>query len=148
MKYLLIALTAALLAGCASHWPEVNAKLESPTQTYRLPPKQLLQTVKDVLSAPPLSVGVVEEKDGSILTGYQSFPGDFHVARRWQERTRYRVTVIPDFDSPTARARLTVVEETQTRATDGQTWQMAPDVTRPDRANDVLHEVERGVGRP
>src|SRR5687767_4414530 len=97
-----------LAAGCAAHWPEVDPKLSAPGESYRIPPKQLVEQVKQIISAPPLSLGVAEEQNGSILTDYQRHPGDWHIGRRWQERTQYRITVIPDWNEPTAAARLEV----------------------------------------
>ncbi len=63
--------------------------------------------------------------------------------RRWQERTRFRVSVVPDFENPTGHSQITVSEETQTRATDGQKWSPATDVNRTDRARDLLKQIEQ-----
>jgi hypothetical protein len=134
-------------AGCASHWPEVNQKLESPAKTYRVAPKQLITIIKEIVSTPPMSLGVTEEKDGSILTGYQSFPGEWHIGRRWQERTRYRITVIPDWNEPTAAARIEVRELTEQRAADGMEWKPAFDLQRPERATDMLNKLDQEITR-
>ncbi len=99
-------MSQACCAPGASHWPEVDPTIESRLTkriTFRPP---VLETVAAAVSSPPLSLGVTEEKDGSILTGYQEFPGDWHVMRRWQERTRYRITVAPDWNEPTAAGRI------------------------------------------
>ena len=141
----LIVATAMVASGCASHWPEVDSKLEAPTQAYHMPPKQIVATVKEVVAAPPLSIGVAEEKDGSILTGYQSFPGDWHIGRRWQERTRYRITVIPDFNEPTAVGRIEVREMTEQRAADGMKWAPAPELQRPERAREMLAKLDEQI---
>ena len=127
-----------LCAGCASHWPEVDPKIQAPAQTYQMPPKEILQRVKEIVSSPPLSIGVTEEKDGSILTGYQEFPGDWHVLRRWQERTRYRITVSPDWSNPSGAGRIEVRELTEQRAADGMEWHPAPELQRPERARQML----------
>jgi len=147
MRALLLVLTCTIIVGCAAHWPEVNSKLDAPQQVYRVPPKQLLQTVKDVVSSPPLSLGVTEEKDGSILTGYQSFPGDWHVARRWQERTRYRIAVIPDWNEPTAAGRIEVREMTEQRAAEGMQWHPATEFQRPERAEQMLKMLDEALRR-
>ena len=141
-------LAVGLLVGCSEpmHLPKPQSAIDQPAATFEMAPKALYEAAKRAVASPPLSLPIEQEEHGSFVTGYKEYPGEWHIARRWQERTRYRVTVIPDFDSPTARARLTVVEETQTRATDGQTWQMAPDVTRPDRANDLLQQIKQQVG--
>ena len=145
LRCIVCCIAFAALTGCASHWPEVNAKLEAPQQVYHVPPKQLLQIVKDVVSSAPLSIGVTEEKDGSILTGYQSFPGDWHVARRWQERTRYRVTISPDWNEPTAAGRIEVREMTEQRAADGMEWHPAPELVRPERAQQLLKTLDEQI---
>lgn len=134
-----------LAAGCAAHWPEIDPKMESPTEAYRVPPKELLQQVKEIVAAPPLSLGVAEEKDGSILTGYHSFPGEWHVARRWQERTRYRVTISPDWNEPAAAARISVREMTEQRAADGMQWHPAPELQRLDRARELLKKLDAAI---
>ncbi len=119
--------------------------MEAPSQTYHLPPKQILQTVKDVVSSPPLSIGVTEEKGGSILTGYQEFPGDWHVLRRWQERTRYRITVSPDWNDPTGAGRIEVREMTEQRAADNMDWKPAPELQRPERARQMLETLNAAL---
>jgi hypothetical protein len=134
-----------LLTGCASKFPGVNTTLDAPGQAYKVPPKQLVTTIKEIVTAPPLSLGVTEEKDGSILTGYQEFPGNWHIGRRWQERTRYRVTVNPDWNEPTAAARIEVRELTEQRAASNQTWKPAFDLQRPDRAKELLAKLDEQI---
>src|SRR5215211_1041412 len=100
----------ARTGGCASHWPTVDTKIAGAQAEIPLPPKQLLETAKRVVTSPPMSLKVEEEGKGSFLTSGQRFPGEWHVARRWQELTRYRVTVIPDFDNPSTHSRVEVRE--------------------------------------
>ena len=143
-----LALGLALLifvTGCPSHFPEVANATQAPSMSYHVPPKELIAIVKDVVSSPPLSIGVQEEKDGSILTGWQSFPGDWHVARRWQERTQYRITVIPDFNDPTHSGRISVQQYTDTRASEGMKWNADPDVQRAGRADDMLKTLDQAI---
>ena len=108
---------------------------------FDVPPKELLSRIKQALSEPPLNIGVDEENKGSLLTGYQQFPGDFRVARRWQERTRYRIRVIPDFDQPTERAQVVVTENTEQRAGEGMKWESTEVLPRPQRAVDFLNQL-------
>ena len=136
---------ALLCGGCDSHWPTVDSKMEAPTQTYRMPPKEILATVKQAVTAPPLSLGVADEKDGSILTGFQPFPGEWHVMRRWQEQTRYRITIIPDWTEPTAAGRIEVRELTEQRAADGMKWSPAPEIQRPERAEEMLKTLDAQI---
>ena len=105
------------------------------------PPKKLVGDVRRVLTSPPLSLGVEAEDRGTLVTGWKRFRGDWHIGRHWQERTRYRVEVIPDWDEPTARARLRVTAETEQRAAGGQRWDREPRVPRPQRARDMLREL-------
>jgi hypothetical protein len=138
-------IVVASLAGCAAHWPEQADPLKAPSQTYRVPPKQLLQIVKEVVSQPPLNLGIVAENDGSITTGYQSFPGEWHVARRWQERTQYQVNVIPDWNEPTAAGRIEVRAVTETRAAEGMKWDRGQGLDRPERAQELLKTLDQQI---
>ena len=108
-----------LAIGCASTYPTADKRMEGAEANFDLPPKELLARVKQALSEPPINVTVAEENKGSILTGYRAFPGEFRVARRWQERTRYRIRIIPDFDEPTKRSQIVITENTEQRAGEG-----------------------------
>jgi hypothetical protein len=133
-----------LAMGCASD-PVAEAKASqvpaAAVADVAAPPKQLVQDVKRVLSSPPLSLGVESEDRGTLVTGWKRFQGDWHIGRHWQDRTRYRVEVIPDWDEPTARARLSVTAETEQRAAEGQRWDREPRVPRPQRAQEVLRQI-------
>ena len=132
--------------GCASRFPPVVSRFDVPEKEFALPPKVLLQQAKDAVVAPPLSLGIEREEQGSFITGYQRFPGEWHIGRRWQERTNYRITVIPDFDEPMSRARLQVAEQTEQRAASSQDWKPANELNRPERAAALLREIEKRVG--
>ncbi len=138
----LIALIAVALAtGCASTYPTADTRMEGAEGEFDVPPKELVARIKQALSEPPLNIGVQEERKGSILTGYQQFPGAIHVARRWQERTRYRIRVIPDFDQPTQRAQIVITENTEQRAGEGMKWESTEVLPRPQRAVDLLNQL-------
>ncbi len=142
-------LAIALMAGgCAAHWPEQDRDLKGPQAEFHVAPKAMVAKVKEVVSQPPLSLGVQEEAKGSILTGYQSFPGAWHVARRWQERTQYRIQIIPDFDEPTAKCTVQVRERTETRAADGMKWTDTGDLYHPERAEEILKAIQQKAGQP
>lgn len=111
-----------------------------------MPPKQLLESARQIASTPPLALGIEREGKGWFVTGYQRFPGEWHIGRRWQERTQYRITVIPDFDEPAARARLQVTEQTEQRASDVQDWKPANELNRPERAKALLREIRQRLG--
>ena len=131
-----------LLIGCASTYPKADIRMEGAQAEFDVPPKELLARVKQALNEPPLDIGVAEENKGSILTGYHQFPGAFRVARRWQERTRYRIRIIPDFDQPTQRAQIVITENTEQRAAEGMKWETADVLPRPERAADLLRQLQ------
>ena len=58
-----------------------------------------------------------------------------------------RITVIPDFDEPTAKGRIEVSEQTETRASDKHEWKPAVDVQRPERAKEMLAKITAGIGK-
>jgi hypothetical protein len=123
----------------------VQSRLDVAEREFAVAPKALLQSSKDAVAAPPLSLGVEREDKGAFITGYQRFPGEWHIGRRWQERTKYRVMVIPDFDEPTSRARLQVTEQTEQRAADVQDWKPAHELSRPERAKALLDAIAKHV---
>jgi hypothetical protein len=137
----LVLITLMSVIGCASKFPEPHSALDVPSADLAIAPKDALAAAKRVVSEPPLSLGVQSENRGTIMTGYQSFPGEWHIGRRWQERTQYRITIIPDFDEPTSKGRIEVSEQTETRASDKHEWKPAVDVQRPERAKEMLEKI-------
>ncbi len=137
-------LAILLLVGCASD-PAAAAKASQAgaeaAADVAAPPKQLIQAVRRVVISPPLSLGVEAEERGTLVTGWERFRGEWHIGRHWQERTRYRIEVIPDWDEPTARARLRVTAETEQRAAEGQRWDREARVARPQRSREVLRQI-------
>ena len=140
-----LALIVLSTVGCASKFPEAHSAMDVSSAELALAPKDALAAVKRVVSEPPLSLGVQSEDKGTLVTGYQSFPGAWHIGRRWQERTRYRITIAPDWDEPTAKCRLTVLAETDQRAATGQRWDPAPHLNRTDRAKKLLDHITQNA---
>jgi hypothetical protein len=138
-----LAIVALLAGGCAAHWPEQDTSLKSEQAEFQIPPKVMMTKIKEVVSQPPISLGIQEESKGSILTGFQEFPGAWHIGRRWQERTQYRIQVIPDFDEPTAKCTVQVRERTETRAADGMKWSAQGDLYHPERAEALLKTIQQ-----
>ena len=133
-----------LLAGCG------NSPAQQAAQTrvaplavadVPVPPKELLEAVKQAVAAPPMSLSVVEQDRGTVVTDWKRYRGEWHIGRYWQERTRYRITVAPDFDNPAAASRLSVITETEQRASEGQRWDREPRVPRPQRAENALKHI-------
>jgi hypothetical protein len=136
------------LAGCTDTPKEMaaNSRIDPvATASVDVAPKQLVERIKQVVSAPPLALGVESQERGVVLTGWKPYEGDLHIARHWQERTRYRIEVVPDWDEPTAKSRIHVLAETEQRATEGQSWDHEPRVHRPKRAQDMLDQIMQQV---
>ncbi len=138
-------LASGSCGGCASTFPTPASPLAAPEAEFNVAPKEMVQVVQQTVTAPPLALTVASADRGVVVTGYQRFPGEWHVARRWQEQTRYKIAVIPDWDQPTAKSRVQVVEETQQRATDGQPWDSGWELNRRDRAEQVLQQIRAAV---
>src|SRR5687768_6204012 len=141
VRTLIIAM-ALIACGCAASNPAESRMPTTSSEPYRVPPKEMVAIVKEVIAAPPFSLGVQEEKQGMILTGYQRFPGDWHIGRRWQERTQYRISVIPDFSDPAGAAILEVREFTEQRAAEGMRWEDTGELRRPERAKELLEKLD------
>jgi hypothetical protein len=141
----LVACAGAGVGGCASTYPTADTRMEGAQAEFNVPPKELLARVKQALGEPPIDIGVAEESKGSLLTGYQRFPGEFRIARRWQEQTRYRIRVVPDFDEPTQRAQLLITENTEQRAGEGMKWETADVLPRPERAAALLRQLQQKI---
>ena len=140
-------LMMAALSGCVTQRP-VDPRLVQ-SDTIDRAPKDLLQHVRRIITSPPLSLPVRDEQQGTIVTGWQQpFQGEMHVVRYWHERTRYHITVIPDWNDPAHRSRIQIVDETEQRPDDSgpnqeaKIWSAAPNIHRPERAQAVLHQIE------
>jgi len=138
----------SVLGGCESSKPQTPNSLAAIGQNanVNVPPHQLMQDVERIVASPPLSLPIEKEEKGSILTGWKEYPGNWHIIRRWQERTRYRIMVSPDFDQPTQRSHIQVTEETQQRAASQQEFQSSTELQRPDRAQAVLQQILQQLG--
>jgi hypothetical protein len=138
--------TLFLVCGCASQSHVPGGAIQSPA--FDIAPSQMAKDVKQIVSTPPISLPYEDEQDGQIVTGWQPFRGEFHIARFWYERTRYHITVIPDFNDPSHRSRIQVADETQQRPEESgfnqeaQRWSAAPDLHRSDRSTALLQQVE------
>jgi hypothetical protein len=127
--------------GCSTQRPAAPSGKLSVEREFAVAPREMVNVIKR-------AVPVESESKGNIVTGWQDFPGEWHVARRWRERTRFYVTVIPDWDEPAAKSRVSVTTETQTRATSGQEWEPAGELDRRARAEDLLRRIETAAVNP
>ncbi|HZL37274.1 MAG TPA: hypothetical protein VFC78_18285 [Tepidisphaeraceae bacterium] len=137
---------ALLLAGCG--WQQPRAVGESqydPSQAAQVnvPPKQLMQIIAQRLPGPPLAIAIDTMNDGTILTGWKEYEGALHIVRHWQERTRFKITILPDFNDPTGKSHVQVIAETEEKPSAGQPWYPAPQDRRPQRAAQVLKVIEQ-----
>ena len=113
-----------------------------------MPPKRMFEAVRQIVSAPPISLAVQDDQPGTIVTGWQPFRGEFHIARYWYERTRYHISVVPDFNDPAHRSHIQINDETQQRPEESglnpkaQEWSAAPDMHRPQRSAALLQQIE------
>lgn len=142
-----------ICAGCSSSRPSTTSLVQSPV--YAIPAQQLVGEVQKVVGAPPISLAVENQGNGALLTGWQEpFQGDFHIVRYWHERTRYHITVVPDFADPAHRSRLQVTDESEQRPDEGginaeaQKWHPAPGTHRPERSETLLHLIEAALQAP
>jgi len=135
------ALLATLtLCSCSSERPQQNI---TASRAYNVPARQLVEALPNALAAEPMKLGVAKEQNGTVQTTWkEDYRGTFHIARYWQERTRFEVSIIPDWQSPQSASRLDIREETQERSNSRAEWRHNPDVARPDRAFELLKQLE------
>ena len=131
---------AGFAGGCASEGSQPGRD-RYPSAEVNRPPKQLVTDIRRIVESPPLSLGVTDAYDGTIVTGHQPFRGELHIVRYWEERTRYRITVSPDWNDPAGKSRVQVADETDQRAEERQKWYPSPELQRPQRAQSVLNEI-------
>jgi hypothetical protein len=149
---LLAALLALPLLGCSGD-PSRPASQITPKADqfqmdyYDIAPKEMVATIKRTLAAAPFEVPVEREEKGVLITGWKEYPGEMHIVRRWPERTRFRIIVIPDWDSPTTRCRLIATQETQARQP-GSKWASDPEYDRPQRADEFLTQLRPYLKTP
>jgi hypothetical protein len=141
-----------LSAGCTSSH-QTASLVQSPV--YAIPAQQLVVEVLKIVSSPPISLSVEDKGNGTLLTGWQEpFRGDFHIARYWHERTRYHITVVPDFGDPAHRSRLQISDESEERSDEGginveaKKWHPAPNNHRPERSEALLKQIETQLQAP
>ena len=151
MKSIAFALLCLCVLGCRSE-PVAVSDASFPTRnTYNVPPKVLLDKVKQVVTSPPVSLAIDTEQEGRIVTSWQSNPGATvgvgSVGRHWQERTRYTITVAPSWDDPGNKSTVEVVEETQQRPHEHWEWGSQDPVKRPERAVELARSIDSELAR-
>jgi hypothetical protein len=143
------AMLAVGLAGCRSSSadnPQAGGSesiLNPVEATFDIPPRQMVERICQILQAPPASLKCQDLGNGVIVTDFERHPGQWRIARRWQERTRYRITVIPDWSDPTGKCRVQIVEQTQVRHAHGQQWTAEPEIQRRSRSEQILRRIQQ-----
>jgi hypothetical protein len=140
-----VIVASLLVGGCASKFPEADRDLRGATGEFEVGAKAMVEKIRTVLTTPPDDIGVAEVDRGSILSGFERHPGQWRIGRRWQEQTRYRITVIPDWDTPEKRCMVEVREMTEQRAAEGMRWESAPEIVRPERSQAMLERIRQQV---
>lgn len=141
---------ACLITGCGWQQPKQASEQQynpARDRVINLGPKPLVQLIGQTLPAPPLSLPVESASDGTVLTGWKEYEGAVHIVRRWQERSRFRITILPDFNDPTGKSHVQVVDETEEKPSANQPWYPAPDTHRPERSAEVLKAIEQAAAR-
>lgn len=139
-------IVAIFVGGCAWQQPKQGAMPWHSSEAQAvvdMPAAKVVEAVEKAVTAPPLSLQVETTHDGTVITGWKEYPGDIRIVRRWHERTKFRISVTPDFSNPSGRSKLMVEDQTQERAIDTQPWYNAPNTSRPDRAKSVLSQIEQ-----
>jgi hypothetical protein len=141
----LMLISLLLCAGCSWQQPKAQKmdwhNSDAAQATVDLSAQQAVAAVERAVAQPPLSLPVESSADGAVVTGWKEYPGEIHIVRRWDERTRFRISVTPDFSNPTGRSRLKVEDQTEEKPSSAQPWYPAPGSRRPERSAEVLKQI-------
>lgn len=105
---------------------------------FQIPPQTLFDRLQAVLKADGFAIASASA--GAIETDWRSYEGEFHLLRRWEEQSRFRIVVVPDISAPTAAARIDITEQTQRRSNPRANWQAAD--ARPERVRQLRQQLE------
>ncbi|HET6247977.1 MAG TPA: hypothetical protein VFE47_09800 [Tepidisphaeraceae bacterium] len=137
--------TTAMIAGCGWQKPAPVAQEKydsSRSVVVHMAPKELVKKIQAELSKPPLGLSIESVQDGVIFTGWKEYEGAVHIARRWRERTRFKINVLPDFNDPLGTSHVDVFDETEEKPSDPQPWYPNPELRRPERSDEVVKVIE------
>jgi hypothetical protein len=135
------------LNGCTPSKPKPSEWPKTGSETIvNLSPTKLVEVAQQALAAPPLSLSVEKVENGVVFTGWKEYRGELHLVRYWYERTRYRITISPEFGDPN-KSRITVEDQTEEKATESQPWYQAPQTRRPERSQEVLSAILGQAGK-
>jgi hypothetical protein len=142
-------LLVALAGGCQWKQPKPLAQQRfdaSSAAIIHVSPKDIIKLIQKNLPAEPLSISVESAEGGIVLTGWKEYEGAVHIVRRWRERTRFKINVLPDFNDPLGTSHVEVFDETEERPSDPQPWYPNPDLRRPERSEELLRMIVEWAG--
>ena len=112
-------------------------------QVFPIPASELVKQIETALVRQGLIVA--SSQNGVIQTDWKTYEGEMHIARRWQERSRFRVSVIPDVSSPTGASRFELTEQTQRRSNEKANWEAGS--PRPERAKELAGQIASAMAK-
>lgn len=107
-------------------------------KVYSVSPSQLVSQLEQALKDSGFTI--TNSEAGQIQTDWREYEGEFHIARRWGERSRFRISVIPDVNNPTGASRFEIAEETQRRSNEKANWE--PASARPQRVQELTKQLD------
>ena len=142
-------LLAVLAGGC--QWKQPKPLLQqrfdaSGSAIIHMPPREIVKLIQQNLPAPPLSISVESAEGGIVFTGWKEYEGAVHIVRRWRERTRFKINVLPDFSDPLNTSHVEVFDETEEKPSDAQPWYPNPDLRRTERSEELLRMIVEWAG--
>ena len=139
----IMALVLLGLCSCATEGPTTRTV---PGRAYSVAPKDMVPLVKQAIAAEPLKLGVAQDEGSTLTTTWrEGYRGNFHIARYWQERTQFRISIIPDWQNPQTQCRVEVTDNTEERSNSRGEWRRNNDTARPERCEEVLAQIDKQV---
>jgi hypothetical protein len=136
-------LAMLVLCSCTTERPM------SPTtavRTYNASASEVMAALPAALAAEPMKLQVAPTQNGAMQTTWkEGYRGNFHIVRYWQERTRFEMSVVPDWQNPQTVSRVEVREETQERSNPRAEWSPGT-VARPERSDELLKQIDAKIG--
>ena len=116
----------------------------APARVYNVVPKDMVELAKQAIAAEPLKLGVAKDEGSVITTTWQEgYQGNYHITRYWQERTQFRISIIPDWQNLQSQCRVEVTENTQERSNPRGEWRQNLGTARPERGEEVLAQIDK-----
>jgi hypothetical protein len=135
------------LCSCSSTFPTPET-LNTASRSYQAPAGDIVAALPTALAAEPMKLAVADSRNGTLQTSWkEGYRGEFHIARYWQERSRFLVSVSPEWQNPQGVSRIDVREETQERSNSRANWSTAQH-GRPERAAALLAHLEAKLAIP